>query len=68
MSKIWVRAGMALAVAAAVMGFGISTTKGVAPSTLVASEQTPWGPTKVDNFRLTDQNLLSKDLFRMSDA
>jgi peroxiredoxin len=68
MSKIWVRAGLALAVASAVMGFGISTTKGVAPSTLVASEQTPWGPTKVDNFRLTDQNLLSKELYRMNDA
>ena len=60
-----VRACLAATAAVAVLGFGCLdlTSAGVA----TAGDAAVGAPIKVDNFRLTDQNLLSHELRRMAD-
>ena len=71
-SKIFKALAAALA-AVAVMGMGFAriTTPDTQPlgfSTSVAADA-PWtGPTEIDDFRLTDQNLRTHHLFQLADA
>ena len=54
---------------AAVVALGFVTLGGIAPTPVSASAGPEVVmPTKVDNFRLTDANLQSHELYRMADA
>lgn len=55
-------------VAAAAMGLGYVGLTGAGPSTAAAVEAEVATPAKVDDFRLTDQNLESHQLYRLADA